>query len=669
MEEEIKLMVKSSTASEGSENDRTILKMTAQQQAKSVRRTKEWLVAASRELLPQIEKLQKVTSSQDGGIRSELKVFCETILRRCQRNMPSCTSTLLQTRIALDVEGALSEHKMLFDDDLLDIVEELFIAALTKMPRMMCTGDEDEQIAVGNEIYGLIAVLERFDRLKIVLSNERIIRILTSALISAVELELHNSLFDGNIRIYEIGGIIAAETIDDLRSKTPWKRFRNIRSGDFVQTLEAICRLIGGSGDAGEFLIEELLRSLHINTMQCNEVLVLLQMTMKSTNISRSAGTSVIEELLREMRWELSTETTVARQQQDIPSEWFEDRTEGLYESAIAVRFTDLRPTESNRESTITLGDVKFNILHMCLTMEALGICAENAREEFRSFLLFSLHRILEKAASKYQVIQMAAVLTLNSIRNALGLTSIADLIIQNADYITHSIAVSLKHSDRSETALDILRVVLHYCSLESIPHLENIITTVLHENSRQHQAASTLSFLKVFSMILKAVLKSIGQNTKEEPSSAAETDPSEDKKGAKWLSFLDDDAMLDDDLIDETMEKDLEERENRNEGEEMKLPLPPLVEQTVSILHRCIHSLSSVDRDQKIVALEAINVGLDILRPHEDELLQIVHLIWTPFVQQCIRDKSAVTLRRCVALLSRMAKYAKRFIYKRCET
>ena len=83
----------------------------------------------------------------------------------------------------------------------------------------------------------------------------------------------------------------------------------------------------------------------------------------------------------------------------------FEDHTEGLYESAISIRCTDVRynddkVTEQSQAEIdlITINDAKFNVLHICLVLETVGMLAETIKLDFRSFVLKSLSRVLEKA-------------------------------------------------------------------------------------------------------------------------------------------------------------------------------------------------------------------------------------------------------------------------------
>lgn len=51
---------------------------------------------------------------------------------------------------------------------------------------------------------------------------------------------------------------------------------------------------------------------------------------------------------------------------------------------------------------TITISDVKFNVLHMCLVLETIGLYAEYLGERYQPFLIKSMHRILEKSGKFY---------------------------------------------------------------------------------------------------------------------------------------------------------------------------------------------------------------------------------------------------------------------------
>lgn len=96
----------------------------------------------------------------------------------------------------------------------------------------------------------------------------------------------------------------------------------------------------------------------------------------------------------------------------------------------------------------------------------------------------------------------------------------------------------------------------------------------------------------------------------------------------------------------------------------EKKLPL--FVEMTVSVLKRCIHFLPSKNREQKLLVLAILQEGLLILEAWENELLPIVHAIWSPFVNRFAETTDHLLVNRSFGLLCVLAQTAKDFIRSR---
>lgn len=106
------------------------------------------------------------------------------------------------------------------------------------------------------------------------------------------------------------------------------------------------------------------------------------------------------------------------------------------------------------------------------------------------------------------------------------------------------------------------------------------------------------------------------------------------------------------------------ESDEVKCDGEKKKLPL--FVEMTVSVLKRCIHFLPSKKREQKLLVLAILQEGLLILETWENELLPIVHAIWSPFVNRFAETSDHLLVNRSFGLLCILAQTAKDFIRSR---
>lgn len=566
-----------------------------------------------------------------------------------------------------------------FNDHTFDVVEKIFISHLTKLPRIIYTGDEEEQSAGFNLLNGLIKTLSQTDHIKILLVHEHVLNKLLSALLASVELDRPNELLEEqhSIRIID-------ETADDctkLRTATPWKSFKNLRNQTLMLKLRNTCQLLSRDKSAKELVLTSLLKSFCSNSRNCNEILVLFQNFVLSETEKGEWSTldaAILEELLAYTHWGLGlqvTSTTELQMEELGESQWYEDRTEGLYESAISIRMSDVKwKSGSDRIKTddiLTVNDVKFNVLHTCLVLETVATYASSLGTDFQPYLLNSLHRLLEKSGSSHYMIHAAGIYALSTLKTALSLNSITELIFNNADYIAFFVNKSLRRADESKSALDVLSVVIKYSSLDSIPHLENIITTVLTESAKPYQLGNILSFLKVFHMILQGIQIWLAKSDEVKLTETKEIKQSERAAlGPIWVDLIRQEDNLEDEDVDDNIPLDEElnniEQEAENEdNNEIEPEKPVFIEFTINILKRCVRYVSSKKRDEKLVALDAICVGLEIIKSHENELLPMVHSIWQPFVER-VKDNDPIVLRKCFSVLHVLAVHAKDFIYHR---
>lgn len=96
-------------------------------------------------------------------------------------------------------------------------------------------------------------------------------------------------------------------------------------------------------------------------------------------------------------------------------------------------------------DSRLNINEAKFNVQHICLVLETIGLFSVAMKNVFQPFVLRSLHRILEKTGSSNYAIHLAGARALQDIRSALNCDSVAQLIHNNADYISYFVNLSLK--------------------------------------------------------------------------------------------------------------------------------------------------------------------------------------------------------------------------------
>lgn len=214
--------------------------------------------------------------------------------------------------------------------------------------------------------------------------------------------------------------------------------------------------------------------------------------------------------------------------------------------------------------------------------------------------------------------------------------------------------------------------MVLKYSSVSSIPHLENIIATVLNESSKHEQTSNMSSFLKVFQMILFRIDKWNGTTKPAVRDASTKADSIEVELRRNWLKLVstdnridEDDAKFDKSKFREEQEQKLKETDDTVDEEEKKEQLPPHLDVAVQIMKRLIKYISTKSQMDKCVVLESIVCGLNILKVTENQLLPIVHLIWKPFVER-FKESDPIVLRRCFQLLMKLGEVSKDFIYQR---
>lgn len=216
---------------------------------------------------------------------------------------------------------------------------------------------------------------------------------------------------------------------------------------------------------------------------------------------------------------------------------------------------------------------------------------------------------------------------------------------------------------NESNQALDVLSVVLKYSSLKSIPHLENIIDTVMAESAKSQQSQNISSFLRVFHMLLASISDWTDASSSSSSVVISRSVEDESKLCRKWLDMINE-PVIEEIETEEIADEEIDE-ENVDNEEQATDEVPSHIQITVNILKRCINYISIRNKMDKCLVLDSLCVGLSVLEPYTNELLPMVHAVWQPFIER-LKDRDAVVLRKCFALLVVLGKLAKDFLYKR---
>lgn len=122
------------------------------------------------------------------------------------------------------------------------------------------------------------------------------------------------------------------------------------------------------------------------------------------------------------------------------------------------------------------------------------------------------------------------------------------------------------------------------------------------------------------------------------------------------------------DDEDDENKEEEKEKKEADDEecAEEKPKELPKHIQLTISIAESALNYLPSKDLEKKLIVLEILNESVLILADRENELLPLVHKIWSPLVMRFEQVVDPLVINRSFALLYNLSRLSKDFIRRR---
>lgn len=229
---------------------------------------------------------------------------------------------------------------------------------------------------------------------------------------------------------------------------------------------------------------------------------------------------------------------------------------------------------------------------------------------------------------------------------------------------------------DENEGVLNVLAVVLKYSKIDVLQYIANIINEVLMQSCDKFKEHNATAFLNIFKIFIKCLMRWF--NIEIKAISLKSKKQKEDEMEHFKVSGIDPNQDFSDDIMGKTAEEMYEEDMAKSkeelmkeieepEPEEYKKPVPPLhIRLTVAILGRSLHFLPSKDRIRKLLVLEILNDGLEIIKDWEDELLPIVHQIWSPLVQRFAEFNDPLIINYSFKLLVTLAKLSKDFIRMR---
>lgn len=560
---------------------------------------------------------------------------------------------------------------MFYTEHLIDIVEELLLEHLIRLPRVIYTGNEVQQASDFLQLKCFMILLYEKNRLQVTLSNDDAIEKLLHILLSAVELEKSNKLVEICSDVWHINDQKIAHSLFASSygtGKRPWKIYKNINNHKIIDNIKTVCEYLTKHQHVYVFVLEFLCERLMKNSDKCNEVLIIIQMLLsnpcKLNDTCGSLHTLILENLLCEYRWNLVTDTV---ELSNIDIRYKTDQVKiNRVDEAVNIRERLLH----QEIEMISSKKIKNNILHSCLTIETVGLYAkQQCQRQNELYIMKSLQYIIEKSASKNYMIRVSAFGALENIRLAHNLNTITELMHINTDYLIHSVEKSLAKPNCIDEAIHTLKNTLQSETTLSQSNLESIISTLITESSKKSHSANSLSFIYAFKMILSTMQSTSSKCTIDlcnEKVSSFDKVRNRHNHFDEWSKFLHAVRISklnlnhNTDDINNQSNQSIMHQEVENDDKQMFTRLAAI------ILKQVVPYLTSKRMEIKMATLHTINIGLDIIKDNENELLPTIHIMWNVLIQQCFQNNNKTLLPYGFQVITKLSKYAQQFVKKR---
>ncbi|EDS32815.1 conserved hypothetical protein [Culex quinquefasciatus] len=607
-------------------------------------RSREWLLEAEKKVHGVLTTICHLRGAEDESVRLEYARMNAELLEKCLLNMPTCSVLFLESILALcqdespkirsicdtTLKATSAHHSIAFGTTRKD---ELFYEALKTIPRSIYRGQETDQIAHFRLLIGYVHFLSD-SQLQVILANQEILNQLVAILVAGAELDQPEELVRREYVSYRFRYVPDECQLEKEKRESRWIVLRNFHGSErsqkvFLQVLHAFRE----RPEALAMILNYILEDLFTTKLNTNGYLFLLSELVPTSSSSPTLTAifrNVFTEILQSYHWDL-----------------------------------DL-------EETTEIGNLKFNVLHICLSLRLVAKFAKFFNGVDFHFQLYDILRhVLPLSGSNLNCVNEAAELTLEAVAEP---DSIQQLISTNLDYISQHISHCLRRPESCPGGVHLLESVLRFVPYESSAVLESTISPIVVSILDGHDQRRTKGILCL--RVLQIFVRAIRYRYHSEIDEPV-PDPEQAVAQAKLHERI---AQLKEELanklppagatIEEIPDEELPPEEPMDDQEEGPYQseedkLPPHIRITLKILTVNFKYLSSTAPEERIVALGTLTEGIHLLKAHENQLLPLVHQIWYNFAER-FADPSPVVVGAAFDLLVTLAKLARDFIRKR---
>ncbi|XP_050532254.1 TELO2-interacting protein 1 homolog [Daktulosphaira vitifoliae] len=594
----------------------------------------DWIKENNQNFKLVASQLIKTREHHHWRVRLQLAISCDILLNKCTSSLESLVTELVETLLILcddkqpQVDKLANEtvSKLMksFDGNnkktLIELLEESFYALLTRIPRSIRMSNISKQMTELSLLLGYLKLFGYSHLPRILNSHAHLDRMIT-VLMEIIELEHTNIILleDNSIRDLKNVNIMSKESsLND-----PWKQLVHFNDTSALFKVESICKLIGMYGDLN-YIVRYLMDLFETKIFCRREITFLLNLILLEGNDNNHYNlvSDVIQLYLEPETWYLSTVV--------------------------------------NDKLSQNISDTQKNVIQICLMTEGLGqlICSLDVDKQ-HACLIHCLYPILERIGSELNPISLAGEKAIVLLSKSGGYKDPVDIIIQNSDYLSHHFSSKLWTLCDHPEVLNALSVVMNIGVNENLLRsFHAIVTDVLVQSCDIYREDYFNSFLKVFYIFVVCVRnwsQNINKKPQLNPDKVLQTSDCFIENILQYHRMMTMDFSSD----NETWKNDIPSTNN----EENKEPLPSYVQMVISIMKRVLNFLPL---QHHFVPLQILNEGLYVLSNYENQLLPIIHKIWSPLCTKFNEKSNDLVFREAFNLLNTMGILSKDFIRSR---
>ncbi|KAI0115979.1 armadillo-type protein [Nemania sp. FL0031] len=421
-----------------------------------------WLKATTAKVKLALASVLKLRSHSSEEVQAALESLCVTLLDECHQSLSDASSILVETAMILSNDNDQESIYKTSLTDLARIYPELGDAIkttvynwVTSLPRIVQSSEEKtKQQAMRNLLKGkyFITTLQIDSS---VLNDSLAVSLRDSAVALVVESKSGNILSELTSNALESSSKSLTET-GEVAFFQPVLIAQETARSTRATLLNLISKI--GSQSQRIRLAGDMLSYVREFDGPTQVTSYWLAFELVKSTLSQSS------ELDDFLDFSMATET----------SDGSESAFQELYTFSVAI-------LDSQAEAE----DIDWEM--QAIALEVTTYAASRMREGFRPELIDVLYPTATFLGSHIPQLRQHAIISLNSIAAACGYPNVADLIIDNVDYMVNSVSLRLNTFDISPASTQVLRLMIRLTGPRLIPYLDDVVASIFAALDNYH--------------------------------------------------------------------------------------------------------------------------------------------------------------------------------------